>query len=247
MNRFMIAALALATAAGTASAQQHWYMRSNQGQPWDHTSNEEAMDMVFGPGNWTDSPFQNQPASQVFDDESECVFLEGGDFNANALNQYLQANLPLIEQWVAGGGRLFINSAPNEGGNQNWGFGGVTLNYGFQINSLDAVDPSHPIWQGPFTPVLASYDGNGTHHAWITGGGVTPLAVDEFGNNPLAELFWGQGYVLFGGLTTDTWWTQQPEAHNARANMINYMCRIPAPGAAGLLGAAGLVALRRRR
>jgi hypothetical protein len=239
--------VAVAATAGTAAAQQHWYMRSNQGQPWGHTSNEDAMNMVFGQGNWTDSPFQNQPAADVFDDESECVFIDGSDFGANALNSYLQANLPLIESWVADGGRLFLNSAPNEGGNQNWGFGGVTLNYGFQTDHLDGIDPNHPIWQGPFTPAGTSYDGTGTHHAWITGGGVTNLAVDPNGNFPLAELFWGQGYVLFGGLTTDTWWTTQPNGHNARANMINYMCRIPAPGATAILGLAGLTAARRRR
>src|SRR5688572_9826268 len=91
MNRGLMMVVAVAATAGTAAAQQHWYMRSNQGQPWGHTSNEDAMNMVFGQGNWTDSPFQNQPAADVFDDESECVFIDGSDFGANALNSYLQA------------------------------------------------------------------------------------------------------------------------------------------------------------
>jgi hypothetical protein len=242
-------AFVIAAACGPVSAQEHYYA-TNGSDPWGQTTNDGAMDMVFGAGGWIKGNYNTWNAKDIFDDGTECVYLEGGDSLAGDLNSFISANHALIENWVADGHGLFINAAPNVGGNQNWGFGGVTLNYpgpGTQIDHLDAIDPSHPIWNGPFTPAGTSFDGTGTHHAWITGGGVTNLAKDNNGNFPLAELKWGAGLVLFGGMTTDGWWTTQPGGHNVRANMIEYMCRVPSPGAPTLLAVGGLVAGRRRR
>lgn len=248
MKVFAWGACVVVAAAG-ASAQEHYYA-TNGVDPWGMTTNDGAMDMVFGKGNWIKSNFNTWNPKDVFDSGTDCVYIDGSDGGADDLKKFMGNNQALIEDWVKQGHGLFVNAAPNVGGNQSWGFGGVTLNYpgpGTQIDHLDAVDPSHPIWNGPFTPGGTSFDGTGTHHAWITGGGVTNLAKDPNGNFPLAELKWGSGLVLFGGMTTDGWWTTQPGGHNVRANMIQYMCRVPTPGAAGLLAIAGLTASRRRR
>ncbi len=193
--------------------------------PWGEITNEAAMDAVFGAGNWADlrmsggaGPFT--PGLHNF------IFLEGGDGTANELSAFLAANQAAIENFVSNGGTLLLNSAPNEGGNISYGFGGVTLTYPSFSSSVVAANPTHPIFIGPFTPVLTSYTGNSFGHA-VVGGGISPIIIGAPGDSAagltvLGELSFGSGLVLFGGMTTDNWQSPQPEAANLRANIITY-------------------------
>ena len=179
---------------------QAYYIRGLVGEPWGYSYNSIAMNSVFGAGNWTAGYFETISVASVFNSSTKFVFLEGSDNSALELNTFLASNLPTIESWVASGGVLYINAAPNEGGNINFGFGGTTLNYS-SSSPMGYAAVAHPIFNGPYLPSGGPWPGSSIAHGYITGTGFTTLI-----NNPsltlLAEKNWGSGRVLFGGLTT---------------------------------------------
>jgi len=201
------------------------YLRADGYSPWGQTVNEEAMDMEFGAGSWSDLRYETVDVDSLFSSQYEFIYLEGGDSNANELETFITNNIASIEAWVDNGGALFLNAAPNEGGSQAWGFGGVTLHYyDFPTDPGHAVDASHTIWNGPFLPTATSFTGGYYAHATVSGPGLVPHILDADGGNPnLAELDWGLGRVMFGGLTTSNFWSPSNEALNLRANIIDYL------------------------
>jgi subtilisin family serine protease len=197
------------------------YVRSNIALPWGSATNEIAMDRVFGAGNWGDFRFEDVNVSDLLGNY-DFLFLEGSDSLAIALETFLTANLGQLEAFVAAGNTIFLNAAPNIGDGMSFGFGGVQLVYSDFSGPGTASDGSHPIFVGPSTPVGTSFSGNWFSHASVHGGGITPLILDDTGDATLAELAWGSGIVLFGGMTTDNFHLPQPEASNLRANIIAY-------------------------
>lgn len=212
---------AVATGGATSGPNPgaKFYIRDTD--PWSTLNNTNAMTAVFGAANFTTLTFSTAVPATVFAPTTQFVFLEGSDANALALNTFYTANQTLIENWVNGGGRLFLNSAPNQGGNMNWGFGGVTLNYNSAQSNVTATVPAHPIFIGPFTPVTTNYSGNSYSHAHITGGATTSL-INGGGVEVLTEKTWGSGLVMFGGITSPNFHTPAIEAQNLWQNIISY-------------------------
>jgi len=219
---------------GAAASADVAYVRG-QFQPWGQVTNEAAMDLAFGIGAWLDTTMAADNGA-VFAPGSgyRFVFLEGSDDDAVELAAYLNAHRAAIEAWVNGGGRLLLNSAPNEpvgGGNIDFGFGGVTLMYD-DVNfadTVDAADPAHPIFNGPNAVGVTQFTGNSFGHSSIadTTGHVMPLIVGAVGDQRegetiLGEMRFGRGLVLFGGMTTDNFHQPQPDAANLRANILDY-------------------------
>lgn len=199
------------------------YVRSTVGRPWGSSTPEQAMDAAFGAGNWEDLRFETVDPAALFSSQYSFVYLEGSDSNANELEAFLGDNLSIIESFVNAGGAVFINTAPNEGNGMSFGFGGVELVYSDTTGTAGAVVTDHPIFLGPLTPVIATYSGNSFGHATVTGGGITSLVVDTSDSGVvLAELEWGAGLVLFGGMTTTNYHSPQPQAFNLRANTLVY-------------------------
>jgi hypothetical protein len=212
-----------------------YYITNNP--PWGSPSNVNEMNAVFGAGNWIQSNF-NANAATIFVPGTQFVFLEGSDGNAIALNTFITANIALIQNWVFAGGRLFLNSAPNQGGVQNWGFGGTQLNYINLIppiaNNVPGVNISnlgHPINVGPFLPLnnpSGVYTANYFAHANVVNGGTTLIHSSANSNFAvLAEKTWGAGLVLFGGMTTSNWHNNvgglvNAHAVNLRQNILHY-------------------------
>lgn len=188
--------------------------------PWGQPDNVNAMNDVFGVGGWTQANF-SAVAATIFVPGTQFVFIDGSDANAIAMNNFMTANLTLIENWVNAGGRLFLNSAPNQGGNMNWGFGGVTLDYNGGQASVSATVPGHPIYLGPFVPITTAYTGSNFSHARIIGGGTTSL-LEGFGDVCLSSKPWGSGLVMFGGMTTPFFHLPLIEAQNLRRNILSY-------------------------
>jgi len=199
------------------------YMRSTVGPPWSVSTNEAIMNTVFGAGYWQDLRYETVDPAVLFSDDTNLIFMEGSDRNADELEAFLTANQAQLESWVEHGGCLLINAAPNEGDGMSYGFGGVTLTYpGFSSTAV-AVDPGHPIFNGPFTPVGTSFSGSAFSHASVSGGGVTDVLLGTGSAVPLAELSWGLGHAAFGGMTTTNFHSPQPQATNLRANLIYYL------------------------
>jgi hypothetical protein len=220
--RFAVPVLVLLLFAGDLARAEIVYMRSAAGRPWNVTANEQAMDAAFGAGGWQDLRYETVDPLAIFSQNTSFAYLEGGDRNANQLEAFLNANLSTIEGWVANGGSLFVNAAPNQGDGMNFGFG-VTLGpiYNVERGGVSAVDAAHPIFNGPFTPIALTYTGHYFAHTNVIGD-FTPLLQDSRGVTYLAEKDFGNGHVMFGGMTTTNWHFPKVEAFNLRANILSY-------------------------
>ena len=106
------------------------YLRSNTQIPWSDTANEDVMDEVFGAGNWDDLRFETVNLTTLLAEKS-FIFMEGGENTADEMETFLDTNITAIENWVNGGGALFLNSAPTEGDGMSLGFGGTSLDFAF--------------------------------------------------------------------------------------------------------------------
>lgn len=250
-------------------AQAAAYIRGASA-PWGVTTNEAAMDAAFGTGGWDDLRMADGPGPFLPGSGHSFIFLEGGDGTAIELNNYLTTYRTEIEAFVNGGGSLLLNSAPNEGGNIDFGFGGVTLTYPADSDSVVAADAAHPVFSGPSTPVVTAYTGSSFGHAIVSGAGLSPIIIGAPGEPQdglivLGELNFGAGLVVFGGMTTDNFHDPQPEAANLRENIIAYAAAgaLPPTGPtgptaiptlspwalavlAGLIGILAAAGLRRR-
>ncbi|MBK8144379.1 MAG: T9SS type A sorting domain-containing protein [Bacteroidetes bacterium] len=218
-----LTAIATGGAIGGPANGDKYYITNTA--PWGQPDNVNAMNDVFGVGGWIQANF-GAVAASIFVPGTQFVFIDGSDGNAVAMDGFISGNIALIENWVNQGGRLFLNAAPNLGGNMNWGFGGVTLDYNGGQATGNAVVPGHPIFIGPFVPVTTAYTGSNFTHARIVGGGTTSL-LEGFGDVELSSKPWGSGLVMFGGMTTPFYHTPQIKAQNFRRNILSYASGAP--------------------
>jgi hypothetical protein len=206
---------------------RYYYLRSSAAPPWDVTNNEVDMDDVFGQFSWRNRTFETVTISRLFSPSTAFIFMEGGDNNSNALSNFLTTYNSQLQSWVAGGGRLFINAAPNQGSNINMGFG-ITLNFNGDDYSTGsdngfAVDPNHPIFADNLQPVGISFSGGDAFsHGYLTGSGFNTILQDDQSRPVLVELRYGAGLVLIGGMTMDIFQSPWPNTHNLRTNIIWY-------------------------
>jgi hypothetical protein len=216
-----IALIVLLDPAAARAQAQIYYLRSTVGPPWGSNSNEQAMDAVFGVGNWVDARYETVNTAALFSN-SKFIFMEGGDFTSNEMESFLTANAAAINTFVSAGGVVFLNAAPNEGNGMSFGFG-VSLLYPSYYCSFgcNAVSGQHPIFNGPFLPVGTSFSGNSFSHAVLVGS-FTPLIQDTSGRALLAEATVGSGLALFGGMTTSNFHSPQPNGNNLRRNILAY-------------------------
>ena len=240
-----LVAFACAIGVMSATAMADVYYVDDGGLPWGDPAIPGAMDLNFGGGGWVDANYVGLDVPTMLSAGTSFIYLEGSQNSAFALASFLGANAAALESWVFNGGKLYMNAAPNEGGNIDFGFGGVTLVYpGFWPN-IHGVDPAHPIFNGPFGVTGSEFTGNAAAHATVQGAIGTSVLNNDEGNSVLAEFGWGSGYVMVGGMTSPQF--QDPSGDVLRANIVNYVSTIPGPGALALLGIGGLAVRRRRR
>lgn len=250
MVRALVAGAVLSVSVSSFAAPV--YLRSTVGAPWGQSTNEAAMDVVFGAGNWTDGRYETVNTATLFSAGTNFIFMEGGDSNADELEAFLGANGAAISGWVNAGGRLLLNAAPNEGNGMSFGFG-VSLNYpdfGAGNCASHAVNPANPIFSG----IATNYTGNSFCHATVSGGGLSAIIADDSDNDTvLGEMAIGSGLALFGGMTTTNFHSPQPDATTLREHIIAYAVngavnRVPVPGVLALcgIGFLGILISRRR-
>jgi len=223
----MVAVFATVPAKADDDDHRVYYLRSSVTPPWDVTSNEVDMNDVFGFESWRNRQYQTVNMTRLLSPSTKTIFMEGGDNNANALQSFLDANRSAIMGWVASGGRLFINTAPNQGGNIDLGFG-VTLNFNMDYSTASnngyAVDANHPIFSQNLQPVGLSFaGGDAFSHGYMSGSGFSTVMVDDQNRPVLVELRYGSGLVLLGGMTVDIFQSPWPQSHNLRTNIIWYV------------------------
>ncbi len=212
-----------------------FYVNSNIGQPWGSTSNITSMNAVFG-ATWTQAYYETVNVVSMLQPTVSFIFLEGGDNNATAMNTFVTANIVALQNWVTNGGKLLMNSAPNVGGNMNWGFGGILLTYAVGPYSTPgyaaAGQAAHPIFNGPFLPAgTGTYTGNWFCHGYVSGGGITDVIVGATPGASLGEKIYGAGRVMAGSMTTWNFHTPVPNSENLLENIFTYLncAAVPLP------------------
>lgn len=206
------------------------YLRSTAGLPWGSAANEATLTQVFGT-NWEDLRYETvSNVGALFSGSKKFIFMEGGDIDANAMGLFLTNNLGVISNWVAAGGSLFVNAAPNQGANITLGFGAL-LTYPDYCSTATAVYPTHPIFNGPYMPVGTTWSGSYFGHATVSGPELIPLIADNATSHlELAERSYGAGHLMFGGMTLPIFHTPTVESSNLLANILFYGANISGAG-----------------
>ena len=245
--------IAVTVGASTANAGPIAYVTGTI-NPWGNTSNDTAMDTAFGAGNW--DKFNGFNAG-VLGAGYDFIFFDGGDGVSTEFHAFVNSNRTAIEDYVSGGGNLLLNMAGWEttGDTLNLGFG-ITTTVSFQaaMGAGSAVIPAHAIFNGPHSAAGSAWTGNFFAHNYLTGAGLNPLIVNGIGQTILADLSFGAGYVMFGGLTTPNFHSPGPQAASLRANMLDFAAaqvqqvqQVPEPLTLSLLLFGGATAVIRRR
>ncbi len=236
LARFTLAAATLAGALGVACGgdsatgplpfEKAAYVRSAVGGPWHVTTNEDAMNQAFGAGSWDDLRFETANPDSLLTRHT-FLYLDGSDDGAIEMEAFIAANQTALESFVNRGGRVLINSAPNEGDGMSFGFG-VSLAYNHMISAVEAADPVHPIFVATDS---TRFTGHAFAHATVTGANLRAIiqhtgAADTL---VLAEKVVGRGRALFGAMTTDNFHDPQPAAHTLRINILRYAAGVPLP------------------
>jgi len=188
------------------------------GQP----SNSNAMNRVFGFGNWADLQYTHADPLRLFSAEFGFILIDGSDASGPEMETFINTHRTRIEQWVQAGGALFINSAALGGDGSTLPFH-VQISVPSSILSVSAVSNAHPIFTGPFNPVQSpSYTGSAAFGT-ISGSGLTPLLRDVASQQPvLAEKSAGAGRVIYGTILPDIFLSPATNFSNMRANILAY-------------------------
>ncbi len=217
-----------------------YYLHSNQFHPIETystgTTNETTLNTVFGVGNWQLVYFETLDPDSVFSDSTCTIFIDGSYLNVDPLESFLALHLKRIEDWVAAGGRLFLNSSSDSQNfgdllEMEWGFGGIQMVQGYSV-SYGVPIVGHPVNSGPYQPNGTEWTGFYYANSVLYGEGLTAIAVDnndEWFNGPelnlpvVAEKSWGNGLVVFGTIGASDQMSPVGEAMNHRANILEYL------------------------
>ncbi len=197
------------------------YLRSNLGEPWGRSDNTNAMNVVFGANNWQLLTFETNNPVALFSSVTRFIFMDGSDAGATEMETFLNANLGAVYSWVASGGCLFLNAAPNEGDGMYFGFG-VDLLYPYFCRTATSVSNTHPIMAGPYTPVGTTWTGNSFGHGVVEGSGLNALIVNTNGAIVLGERGYGAGHVVAGGMTPYAYHDPDPQSSNLFCNILTW-------------------------
>jgi hypothetical protein len=232
-SKFACILLLTTTAAMTALAgtAQNIYVRSTQATPWGQTTNEDAMDKVFGSGSWDTEYYETLDVVALLDRNTKFIFMEGGDSSYDGFADFIQNHSVDLYTWISNGGRLLILAAPNDPLNDVLLYlpNNVVLKsdafYASAASSAYAVDISSSIFTGPF-PAAYNFTGDFFSHGYFVGSTVSPIMQSNLNEVVLGQTSISHGLMVFGALTTDNFQLPQPFAHGLLINIIYYTATI---------------------
>ena len=256
ITKLLCASLLALGVAAPVIAAPIVYM-TGTGNPWnisatDAGSNESAMNKAFGANNWSKTQGFSMKA---FAADTEFLFLDGSDSQANQFSSFLTTNQAALATYVSNGGTLILNSAPNQPGSFSMGFG-ATLNYGAGTSASSVAATTAGVASGIFDGITKNYTGGSFTHAYVSGGtGYISLLNDNSGRSAFGVKQVGNGFVGFGGMTLPFFHQPAADSRTLLANMLTYVSSkenvndVPEPGSMILigLGLAGVALARRRK
>ncbi len=217
--------------------------------PFGDTFNPEAMEAVFGT-DWELQEFAtvqaDEAAGGLFAAHVHFIWIEGSFVSTSQAAQFVESHEPELRAFVSRGGRLFINSATNEG---------ITIDYdGRTIGQVDendytdevvAVDPGNPIFNGPASPNATSFEGDSFAHGRVLGPALTPLirgiqnedltGVATPDATVLAEYSSGLGWVFLGSMTPVIFHEPEDAAKSLLINLLSNLAFRPPPPVAPVI------------
>jgi len=186
--------------AGAAAARAGGvaYVSQTGGEPWGVMGNVNALNDVFGVGNWTRLDFPTAVGNGLWG--YDMIVLDGGDGATVEFIDFVNINRADMEAWTAAGGSLIIGAARwDDYSDFDLGFG-MTLIYSGGLDGW-ADDVTHPVFDGPWGATGDYFYGSGLYHDHIAGAGFTSLMTGDNGQPILAERSFGAGHVIAHGLT----------------------------------------------
>lgn len=205
------------------------YLRTNTcGDYWGQAGNQRALDMAFGIGGWTRMDYETVNVVDLLSSSVKFIFIDGSNCGTCEFVTFLNSYRSDLEAWVARGGALFLNAASNECTDEKELITGVSLIYGSSGYGVP-FNLASPIYNGPLTPALTTYYyGSSWSHEYIVGSDLTVLMNNSSSQPILAEKDYGDGKIMFGGITlefigTHPSWTPEPEVTNWYVNVLTYM------------------------
>jgi hypothetical protein len=212
--------------------------------PSDAGSPDAAMNQAFGTGSWDK---YNGFDVSIFGGGYNFIYLDGGDGISTQFDTFFSiSTVAALENFVSGGGRLFVNAARWTNGDLNLGFGMTMIGNQFSYTGNLIVDPNGAL---SANGAGSNWSGGYFSHDMVTGGLVDYIVGTE--GAVLTGGSQGLGFYLAGGMTSPYW--QSTGGNALRANILTYaatVSAVPLPAAlplyAAALGLAGLVARRRK-
>jgi hypothetical protein len=224
----------VARPAHAAPVTKDAVLLANEANVWNDEFNPEAMEAVFG------EEWEMQKATEVQADEADgglfaahvhLIWIEGSDESTIEAKNFVTAHEGELKAFVDRGGSLFINSATNQATFIE--FDGRSVGRpddNAVTDAAAALDPTHPIFNGPATPNATSFTGDSFAHGGITGPGLTPLIEGTDSHElVLAEYASGTGHVMIGAMTATEFQEPEEAAESLRINILAYLDEPPPP------------------
>jgi hypothetical protein len=210
--------------------------------PSDAGSPDAAMNQAFGTGSWDK---YNGFDVSIFGGGYNFIYLDGGDGISTQFDTFFSiSTVAALENFVSGGGRLFVNAARWTNGDLNLGFGMTMIGNQFSYTGNLIVDPNGAL---SANGAGSNWSGGYFSHDMVTGGLVDYIVGTE--GAVLTGGSQGLGFYLAGGMTSPYW--QSTGGNALRANILTYaatVSAVPLPAALPLYAAAlGFAAFAARR